>query len=289
MKTVFIIGALGVGAAHAIAAKRLGANVVFVDVEEALDKVLDKYAKHVWSNEWGPIKESVHNESGQCTVYSINQFLNLPNLKKPYIVIASPTDTHFSIASECISNFPDARIIIEKPVTTSIKDYEALERQIIYSGIEQVHMGSQYLHSGLQISDCISGELELIYVHGHAHSMDNPILDLLPHLLYMTNLDSPKITYVDKEENLGRLIYRIGIKDDFDMVKYNFIVGYDENLCGDKIIHSIGGLEFSDKFDWFKEQMKAFLDDCLDNSLINSKAQFANTIPFDIMAILGQM
>jgi predicted dehydrogenase len=103
---VAVIGAGNMGKLHARVLSRLRALAAIVDTRPEIQKIADRW-----------------------TVPFFDDFEKMINSIKPEgIVIATPTDTHYSITKQILAEFPSIQgILIEKPLASSSEQAKELE------------------------------------------------------------------------------------------------------------------------------------------------------------------
>lgn len=113
MANIGIIGGLGIGKAHAIAAMKLGHTVKWVfdlpDKKYKVKKAYNKDGKGFVCNEWGFIKE----EAQQDTEIKSLKKLHVEDVD--LVIVATPDLTHEHVVRELVNLFPKCRILVEKP------------------------------------------------------------------------------------------------------------------------------------------------------------------------------
>lgn len=131
MARIAIIGGLGVGKAHAIAALNLGHTLSFVvDIDP---DAIDVYREGLLINEWGDFYEEATLPKAVPVYKTLTGAMmstwNAPDL----IIIASPDATHDLMVRQAIQCFPESRILCEKPYhSTTIHDRVFVSAEWIY-------------------------------------------------------------------------------------------------------------------------------------------------------------
>lgn len=139
MARIGIVGGLGVGKAHAIAALNLGHTLSFVvDVDPKASEV---YSRSVLVNQWGSFYEEAVLER-QVPVYktltgAMMSTWNAPDL----IIIATPDSTHDLLVRQAVQCFPESRVLCEKPYKSDVIDDRVLvsAEWIYHSKLAGVH------------------------------------------------------------------------------------------------------------------------------------------------------
>ncbi len=135
MINICIIGAGGVGKAHAISAAKYidntsinGGRITIVDPD---DDVLKMYMEPTWYNCWGPIHDEYNIPHNIEVVLS--KKLETWNLSDDLYIISSPNSTH----REYVEILKNRLVIVEKPFVSDINSIPWGDR--VHYGIEWVH------------------------------------------------------------------------------------------------------------------------------------------------------
>ena len=149
MSSVCIIGAGGVGKAHALAAvkvlstwveDRVRKHIYLVDSDE---RVAEKYSTRVWSNSWGPINDEIIVPNG--ITWSFHHPDELNQIEANLFIIATPSEWHRHYLLR-LSNRPGQAILCEKPLLDELDDpHERLAILNIFENID-LHIGIEWMY-----------------------------------------------------------------------------------------------------------------------------------------------
>lgn len=109
---VCIVGALGVGRAHAIAAVNCGSTVLAI-VDPQVEACIDAYCRGEVVNQWADIREAAILPPPTVT----DTLASLPVKMRDAIdlfIIAAPDEHHAALTSEVL-RLTDAKVLVEKP------------------------------------------------------------------------------------------------------------------------------------------------------------------------------
>ena len=168
---VAIVGVGGVGAAHLVAASRIGAEVVAViDTDQ---DTLDRFS-HKWENRWESVVETGVPQAGTRYLKVFPERLDVD-----ITILATPPHTHAALLAQALeaTKARDGHVIVEKPLTITTLDWSTIDRASMCA--EWIH------HPELSIKD---GTTSIGMCFKEAHTTDwgyklSLEEDFLPHLL----------------------------------------------------------------------------------------------------------
>jgi predicted dehydrogenase len=235
MNHICIIGAGGVGKAHALAAAKYlerveGATITLVDTKDVLDQHFHPFITN-WHNSWGPIKDSITvSPTIKVKRIFIDQIDYSPqevfDLNADLYIIATPNATHY----DYLTLLKGKVVLCEKPLVAY--------GQGIPTITSTTHLGIEWLyHSQIKL---LCGEflsrIEFVHAFPPEAAMwdtNHEIYDLGSHVIsiyqYITGYD--RIEYGQATQD-GR-VTTVNILDDH---KTELIFGYDRNAVGDSIL-----------------------------------------------------
>lgn len=186
MADIFIIGGLGIGKAHAVAAIKAGHKVTYVaDVIHKLQQVYDCYNNDRAGrvvNEWGFIKEEAQQED-EIQVISLDAVGTIySHLKPPDLAIIAAPDLEHSYWAHTLKG---VRIIVEKPALIAEWDYTPL-----------TYVGYEWLNHSKFKPPCRYAFM--FHQWPPTHRPNNIITDLGSHLLsLMQDYEEAELIYSD--------------------------------------------------------------------------------------------
>ncbi len=157
--------------AHAIAANRVGARVVaLIDTDEFILETAQKR----WQNRWGGYMEGCDPHKGTIYDTEIRRLDNSPDL----VILATPPKTHDNMLVAAATAWPDAHVIIEKPLFLQ-------DRAMIYA--HRASMSCEWLYHTQAAEAMEAGSLGMSFPHPiKKREWHLPLVhEFAPHLLAM--------------------------------------------------------------------------------------------------------
>lgn len=269
---VAIIGGLGVGVAHVLAASKIE-SIKHIDVYDINPAIRDFYTRPTIKNEWGTISDKIKNPGIITPIVSDS----ITKFDYDLIIIATPNDTHLHLLKEAITK--SKKVLVEKPMV-DINQIRSLNNMlpIIGNCRNKIFCGFEWLYhdemrhisltdSGLYYKNKIIKRIKMIIGYAPESVKDDlkfGIIDLGIHLLSILRYKGLKMpTENITVTNVGML--SVCKFNDYD---FEIEVGYDESLIGGDcgiVVEFFDNTNLS--FDWvpftkgdlFYKQMKNIL------------------------------
>jgi len=280
MKKIAIIGGLGVGVAHVLAAVKLKNTIHVYDINPDIEEF---YSKPIIKNGWGTISDEIKNPGNIKTIVGDS----LIDSDYDLIVIATPNATHLHWLKESYEK--SKKILIEKPMV-DFNQIPELKKFIFDVGnsCNRIYCGFEWLyHPKVALLNCLEDCLyytqgrkvkKISMVHGYPpigvrNNCMFGIIDLGVHLLgilkhetlNMPTEDFTVNTLIDIKISQSLYLSQCMLNESDLIVE----VGYDEQLngvdCGIKLffedgtIENIAWIPFNFK-DLFYRQMDTILN-----------------------------
>ena len=235
---IMIIGCMGVGAAHALAAAKLNVSkIALVDrLYDAKTKILfnKKYYNEIWTNKWGYINDSCKAPTF-FNSYCCDEVWGNRNLLKEYdiFIIASPTDTHLSYLGMLLDTFSldelkNKFILCEKPFGTNnklLKDFSTKYKNKLQKCKNNITCGFQWRYYAIP-KEITAREPVFLFSHGYSHPKDtNAFYDLGIHLLSL--FENIKIKNVTNSDKIHKIEISCSSHNNINLIfGYKKVIGY---------------------------------------------------------------